>query len=175
MLPGLIHQKLVSCACEILNVSTSFAVETIPDRFAHSQEVWPQTADGVLGYVGQRLASTSAKHTAPHSFVDTRHILGSQRLVLDARHVNRKALANNELQQKTLHNSPSVLWLTFKYKKTKKTVGHLSSLIFNSLFTTISVKGIMTPPSSWQGIVSSLSGYLMDSSLQKKPRLKGLC
>lgn len=99
-LPGLIYQKLVSSAGEVLNVSASFAVDAIPDWFTYSQEVWPQTTDGVFGYVCQRLASSSPEHVAPHSFVDTRHISGPHRLVLDARQVNRKALATDDLQKK---------------------------------------------------------------------------
>lgn len=96
--PGFIDQELVSCAGEVLNVSSSFAVDGIQRRFAHGQEVWPQAADGVLGDVCQRLASTSSKQVAPHRFVDTRHVLGSQGMVLDARHVHREALATDDLR-----------------------------------------------------------------------------
>lgn len=100
-LPGFIHQELVPAAGEVLNVSPSFAVDAIPRRSAHSQEVRPQAADGVLGYVGQGLASGGAKHVAPHRFVDTSHILGSQGLVVDAGHVNREALATGDLREST--------------------------------------------------------------------------
>lgn len=102
--PGLIYQKLLSSAGEVLDVSASFAVDAAPDWLAYSQEVGPQTADGVLGYVSQRLASSSSEHIAAHSFVDTRHVLGPHRLVLDARQVNRKALAADDLQQRRLNN-----------------------------------------------------------------------
>lgn len=74
----------------------------IPRRFADGQEVWPQAADGVLRYVCQGLASAGTKHIAPHRFVDTCHILGSQRLVLDAGHVNRETLATDDLQESTM-------------------------------------------------------------------------
>lgn len=37
------------------------------------------------------------------------------------------------------------------------------------------VTGIITPPNNWWEMVSSLKGYLIESSLQKKPRRKGLC
>lgn len=77
-IPGLIHQELVSCAGEVLNVSARFAVDAIPSGFAHSQEVWTQAADGVLGYVCQRLARGGPENIAPHGFVDARHIFGSQ-------------------------------------------------------------------------------------------------
>lgn len=73
-----------------------------PRRFAHSQEVWPQAADRVLGYIGQGLARGSAEQVAPHRFVDTRHILGSQGLVLDAGHVNGEALATDDLRKSTM-------------------------------------------------------------------------
>lgn len=99
-LPGLVHLESVSVAAEVLDVSTGFAVDAIPDWIAHSQEVWAQATDGVLGYVCQRLARSSSKHVAPHGFVDARHVLGPQRLVPDAGHVNRKALATDELQQR---------------------------------------------------------------------------
>lgn len=98
LLPGLIHQKLVSCAGEVLDVSTSSAVDAIPHRFAYSQEVRPQTADGVLGYVRQGLAGAGSEQVAPHSFVDARRIFGPQSLVLDARHVNGEALAADDLR-----------------------------------------------------------------------------
>lgn len=96
-LPGLIHQKLVSCAGEVLHVSSGLAVDAVPRRFAHGQEVGPQAADGVLGYVRQGLARSRSEHVAAHGFVDARYILGAQRLVLDARQVNRKALAADDL------------------------------------------------------------------------------
>lgn len=60
-LPGLIYKELVSSAGEVLDVSSGFAVDAIPDWFAYSQEVRPQTTDGVLGYVCQRLASSCTK------------------------------------------------------------------------------------------------------------------
>lgn len=101
---GLIYQKLLSSAGEVLDVYASFAVDATPDWFTYSQEVGPQTADGVLGYISQRLASSSSKHIAAHSLVDTRHVLGPHRLVLDARQVNRKALAADNLQQRRLNN-----------------------------------------------------------------------
>lgn len=68
--------------------------------------MWPQAADGVLGYVCQRLAGAGTERVAAHRFVDTRHILGSQRLVLDAGHVNREALATDDLQESTIE-----MWL----------------------------------------------------------------
>lgn len=101
-LPGFIHQELVSCAGEVLNVSSRLAVDAIPHRLAHSQEVRPQAADGVLGYVSQGLTSGGTEHVAPHRFVDTRHVLGSLGLVLDAGHVNREALATDDLRKSTM-------------------------------------------------------------------------
>lgn len=75
-LPGLIYQRRVSVAGDVLDVSAGFAVDTIPGWFAYSQEVWPQATNGVLGYVCEGLAGSSSKHIAPHSFVDTCNILG---------------------------------------------------------------------------------------------------
>lgn len=100
--PGFIDQELVSCAGEVLHVSSGFAVDAIPRRLAHGQEVWPQAANGVLGDVGQGLAGASTEHVAPHRFVDTRHILGSQGLVPDAGHVNGEALAADDLQESAI-------------------------------------------------------------------------
>lgn len=138
-LPGFIHQELVSCAGEVLNVSSSFAVDAIPRWFAHSQEVWPQAADGVLGYVSQGLASGGTEHVAPHRFVDTCHILGSKGLVLDAGHVNWEALATDELRESTMRR-----WFLATQWKNVWFLGHIAAVR-----TTIRVKGIMTPPSSW--------------------------
>lgn len=94
--PGFINQKLLSTAGEVLDVSTSFTVDSVPCWFTHSQEVWPQTADGVLSDVRQRLTSSCSEQIAPHHFVDTGHILCPQRLVLNARQVDRKALSTDD-------------------------------------------------------------------------------
>lgn len=120
-LPGLIHLELVSGAAEVLDVSTSFAVDAIPDWIAHSQEVWAQATNGVLGYVRKRLARSSSEHVAPHGFVDARHVLGPQRLVPDARHVNRKALATDDLQQRTQSIKGPVLFCCIQGSLCKKT------------------------------------------------------
>lgn len=76
-LPGLVHHKTVPRAGEVLHVPSSPTVDVFPHRFANSQEVWPQTADRVFGYVRQRLADGGAKHVAAHRLVDAPHILGS--------------------------------------------------------------------------------------------------
>lgn len=96
-LPGLVHQELFPSAGEVLHVAASLAVDAVPRRLAHGEEVWPQAADGVLGDVRQGLAGGRSEHVAAHCFVDARHVLGPRRLVLDARHVNRKALAADDL------------------------------------------------------------------------------
>lgn len=109
-LPGLVHQETVSRAGEVLHVATRLAVDALPLGLAHGQEVGPQAPDGVLGDIGQRLARTGPEHVAPHGLVDARRILGTHGRVLDARHVNGKALTTDDLQQKRVeYNNQLVL------------------------------------------------------------------
>lgn len=98
-LPGLVDQKTVPRAGEILHVPSSPAVDVFPDRFADGQEVWPQTADGVFGHVRQRLADGGSERKAAHGLVDARQILGP-RLVRDARHVDSQAFAADDLHDR---------------------------------------------------------------------------
>lgn len=99
-LPGLILQKLLSRAGEVLDVSARLAVDTLPCWFAHSQKVRPQTADGVFSDVSQRLAGGGSKHKAPHCFIEARHMPLHHRLVLGLRQVHRKKLSTEELRRR---------------------------------------------------------------------------
>lgn len=99
-LPGLVDQKTVPRAGEILHVPSSPAVDVFPDRFADSQEVWPQAADGVFGHVRQRLADGGSERVAAHGLVDACHILGPRRLVRDARHVDSQAFTADDLHDR---------------------------------------------------------------------------
>lgn len=149
LLPGLINQKPFSCAGEVLDVSSRFAVDVIPRGLADSQEVWPQTADGVLSNIGERLANSSSKHEAPDSFIDACHILGPLGLILDTWHVNIKAFTTCDLQQKRLNSQPTPGQHSFKWLQGKLFGFFSPALTFKSWLTTIRVKGIMTPPNSW--------------------------
>lgn len=102
--PGFVHQKVISSACEVLYVSSCFTVDPIPRWFAYSQEMRPQSTDGVFSNISQRLAGSSSKHAAPHSFVNAHHALLSQRPVLDSRKVNRYKLTADELGWKKTNN-----------------------------------------------------------------------
>lgn len=72
--PAFIDDDWISCACEVFNI-TRFTINEAPVRFTHSQEVRPQSADGVFGDVGQRLAQRRSKHERSHGLVHTRYIL----------------------------------------------------------------------------------------------------
>lgn len=99
-LPGLVDQKTFPRAGEVLHVPSSPAVDVFPDRLANSQEVWPQTADGVFGDVRQRLADGGSEHVAAHGLVDTRQIPGPRRLLRDVGHVYRQAFAADDLHHR---------------------------------------------------------------------------
>lgn len=100
LLPGLVHHERVPRAGEVLRVPSSPAVDVFPHWLANSQEVGPQTADGVFGYVRQRLADGEAKDEAAHRLVDARQVLGPRRLVGDARHVDGQAFATDDLRHR---------------------------------------------------------------------------
>lgn len=105
-----VHQKVISSTCEVLYVSSCFTVDPIPHWFAYSQEVRPQSTDGVFGNVSQRLAGSGSKHAAPHSFVNAHHALLSQRPVLDTRKVNRyKFTADENYKSEGNHDSSKQL------------------------------------------------------------------
>lgn len=97
-LPGLVHHETVPRAGEVLRVPSRPAVDVFPHWLADSQEVRPQTADGVFGYVRQRLADGGAEDEAAHRLVDACQVLGPRRLVRDARHVDGQAFATDDLR-----------------------------------------------------------------------------
>lgn len=99
-LPGLVHHETVPRAGEVLRIPSSPAVDVFPHWLANSQEVGPQTADGVFSYVRQRLADGGAKDEAAHHLVDTRQVLGPRRLVRDARHVDGQTFATDDLRHR---------------------------------------------------------------------------
>lgn len=59
--PAFIDDDWISGAREVLNI-TRFTVNEAPVWVTHGQKVRPQSADGVFGDIGQRLAQRRSKH-----------------------------------------------------------------------------------------------------------------
>lgn len=118
--PRLLHQEGVSGAGEVIYVSTCFAVDAVPLRLANCQEVWPQTADGVLSDVSQRLISSRAKQIASNSFVHTRHIVPPERLVPRQRQIDGKEFPTHNLEQERVNSE--VIWSVKRKKRLRNVV-----------------------------------------------------
>lgn len=69
-LPALIGQCLVSSAGELFDINSCRTVDEFPVRFAHIQEVRPEPANRILGYVGQRLAHGGTEEEGTDGFVN---------------------------------------------------------------------------------------------------------
>lgn len=82
--PALIDHCRISLAGEVLNIVSYWTVDFCPIRPADIQEVWPEPADGILGYVGQRLAHGGTKQKGAYSFVHTGNVAAKRRLGFDA-------------------------------------------------------------------------------------------
>lgn len=67
-------------ASEVLNVPQA-AVYPCPVGLAHCNEVRTQSAYGVLGNVGQRLASSCPKNEGPNGFVDSGYVVISDKRI----------------------------------------------------------------------------------------------
>lgn len=136
-LPGLVHQKALPRAGEVLHVASGLAVDDLPDRFANSQEVGPQTADGVFGDVRQGLVGGRPEQEAAHGLVDARQVLGPRPLVGVARHVDRQAFSTDDLHHRIIQPLGPAFTIFGRFLPRQR------------LRTTTRVKGIITPPSSW--------------------------
>lgn len=67
-------------ASEVLDVAQA-AVYPRPVGLAHSNEVRAQPADGVLGNVCQRLASSCPKNEGPNAFVNSGYVVISDKRI----------------------------------------------------------------------------------------------
>lgn len=78
-LPGLIHYLRIPATGEVLDVSSIGAVDRLPVRLTHVQEVRPQPADRVLADVGEGLAHGGTEQERADCFVDAGDIAVAER------------------------------------------------------------------------------------------------
>lgn len=87
-LPALIGHRLISSAGEVFDINSHRTVDGSPVRFAHIQEVRPEPANRILGYVSQRLAHGSTEEEGTNGFVNRGDIAAERGLRFDALQIN---------------------------------------------------------------------------------------
>lgn len=78
-LPALIYDLRVPGAGEVLDVSPVRAVDQLPVRLTHGQEVRSQPTDRVLADVGERLAHGGAEQEGANRFIDAGNVAVAER------------------------------------------------------------------------------------------------
>lgn len=79
-IPALVDNFRVSSTVEVFNICPQRAVDEFPIRFAHMQEVWPETSNCILCNVCQGLAHGGTEDKATNGFVNTGKIAAERRL-----------------------------------------------------------------------------------------------